>query len=168
MNIEKLKACIVFACSKGGDKLDPVKLNKVLWFTDAASFMDSGDSITGARYVRKPRGPVASVMHAAVRELTKQGAVVPGRRHDPELGLYFDEYVVKDDSLVQKLSQTELTYLEHSLKRVLAHTSDAISDRTHGEIWQLAADGEEIPLFTMFAERLGPITKEHIDAAFAD
>ena len=40
-----------------------------------------------------------------------------------------------------------------------------VSERTHGEIWQLAENDEELPLFTAFAERLGDVTAKHLEMA---
>ena len=40
-----------------------------------------------------------------------------------------------------------------------------VSERTHGEIWQLAENDEELPLYTVFAERLGEVTAQHIELA---
>jgi hypothetical protein len=66
------------------------------------------------------------------------------------------------------LTDDEKGYLDHSIKRAcFEHTTEQISDRTHGEIWELAANGEEMPLFTMFAERLAPIAQRDVDAALA-
>lgn len=165
MNIEKLKACIVHACGKAANQLDPIRLNKVLWYSDAAAYMENGASITGTRYVRKPRGPVASAMSFAIRQLAEARTITLGHRFDAEHGSWVDEYIVNDESIAESLSSDEISYVDHAIKRVcMDHTAAEISERTHGEIWELAADGEEIPLYTMFAERLAPITKEHITA----
>ena len=48
------------------------------------------------------------------------------------------------------LSDTELENIDgvyHSIVEVGLTYMD-ISDRTHGEIWQLAENGEELPLYT--------------------
>jgi hypothetical protein len=167
MNIDKLKACIVYACHKAGASLDGVKLNKVLWYIDTASYMERGESVTAARYIRKPRGPVASYMASAINQLEGNGVITTGRRFDPDQSAWLSEFTVHDEALIENLTREETEYLNHAIKRVCRdHTSDAISERTHGEIWELAAEREEIPLYTMFAERLAPITEKDI-LAFA-
>src|SRR5438045_2644254 len=39
---------------------DEVKLQKLLWIADSLAYVRLGASITGATYIRKARGPVAS------------------------------------------------------------------------------------------------------------
>lgn len=168
MNIAKLKACIAYACHQAADRLDPVKLNKVLWYTDAGAYMACGQSVTGARYIRKPKGPVAAVMSSALEDLVlKEGILSRGHRWDSDRGQYVLEYVnISDESSYKLLSSDEKDMLDHSIKRAcFEHTTEQISERTHGEIWELAAPGEEMPLFTMFAERLAPIQKRDVEAA---
>jgi hypothetical protein len=167
MNIEKLKACIVYACHKAAAHLDGVKLNKVMWYTDTASYMERGSSVTEARYIRKPRGPVAGYMASAIIQLEERGIITTGRRFDPEHGVWLSEFTVHEASIANGLTAEEKGYLDHAIKRVSRdHTSHAISERTHGEIWELAAEREEIPLYTMFAERAARITEKDI-LAFA-
>jgi hypothetical protein len=174
--IDKVKACILYACSKddhANAKLDHIRLNKVLWYSDAASFMATGTPITGTRYVRKPHGPVAKSMSAATDELMKSGLIRRGKRFDPTRGAWVDsyEYIGVDngsvDSETVELTEVEKATIDRAFRGAcVEHDTSSISERTHGEIWELAQNGEEIPLFLMFAERLGRITKSHVDMAF--
>lgn len=176
----KLKACIFYACNKEQPEhaqLDHIKLNKVLWYSDTASYMESGKSITGGRYVRKPHGPVAKYMIPATQELMAQGILTSGKRYDADRGMWVDTYEVIGESAIAdedddvtplpQLSNKEKEYLDHAFKGAcLATDSNTISERTHGEIWELATNGEDIPLYAMYAESKGKIKQSHIDAAF--
>jgi len=130
--------------------------------------LETGSSITGSRYVRKPMGPVCGAMQAAITKLAEDKMIIPGRRPNVDTGNWTADFPVCDDSLSSSLSDQEKSTLDHAIKRVCRdHTTAQISDRTHGEVWELAKNGEEIPLYTMYAERLGEIKKEHFEAIFA-
>jgi len=45
------------------------------------------------------------------------------------------------------------------------NTAFGISERSHGDIWKLAENDEDLPLYTVFAEELGPVTSEHCKMA---
>jgi Protein of unknown function (DUF4065) len=179
-NFEKLKACIVYACAKEQPvtaQLDHIKLNKVLWYSDAAAYAKTGVSITKGKYVRKKHGPVAKYMKSATDNLIRDGILTAGKHFDAARGAWVDVYNVTgslddvyeetgDDAV--RLSDSDKNYLDHAFRGAcLANDSTTISERTHGEIWELALDGEEIPLYAMFAERLGQITQTHINDAFS-
>jgi len=171
---EKLKACIVYACSKDGHqegKLDHIKLNKVLWYSDAASYMETGKAISDVRYIRKPNGPVARLMSPAMAELQKLNQVKGGKKFDEGRGIWADTYeyvgsALPDGEGLATLTESEKKYIDRAFKGVCDHTSDDISDRTHGEVWELAQNGEDLPMYAMFAEKIAKITAQHIQLAF--
>ena len=43
------------------------------------------------------------------------------------------------------------------------YTAKKISEETHNEIWEMAAIGEEIPLYTIYAANLGEINETDIE-----
>ena len=179
-NFERLKACIVYACAKEQPEtaqLDHIKLNKVLWYSDAASYVANGVAITGGKYVRKKHGPVSKYMKSATEDLIKTGVLKGGKHFDAARGAWIDVYNVvgsleqvyesAEDETSVRLSDQDKSYIDHAFRGVcLGSDSNTISERTHGEIWELAHDGEEIPLYAMFAERLGKITATHMKDAF--
>lgn len=180
----KLKSCILYACEKqdsANGMLDGVQLNKVLWYADTSAFIATGRSITGSRYIRKPRGPVAKFAPAAIKALVSDGFLTAGKRHDDASRVWLDTYevahvgggrVVDDDDEIDaddliELSDVERGFLDRAFRTAcLDHDSKSISERTHAEIWNLAGEGEEIPLHAIYAERLGKITATHIQHAF--
>src|ERR1700674_4468167 len=82
LNFEKLKATIHYIFEKAmanPEQLDHVKLNKVLWYSDAHAYLSRGESITGSTYIRKPFGPVAKHNRSAVKQLEDEGLVKHGK-----------------------------------------------------------------------------------------
>ena len=167
---EKLQACILYACSKdikNEGKLDHIKLNKVLWYSDSAAYMATGKGISDARYIRKPNGPVARLMAPVMASLQKDEQVKAGKQFDPTRGMWIDtyEYIGNRDG-TDILTAEEREYIDNAFSGVCRHETNAISERTHGEVWEIALNGEEIPLHAMFAERVGKITSAHVAMAF--
>jgi hypothetical protein len=145
-------------------ELDPVKLNKVLWYSDAHAFLTRGASITGSTYIRKPRGPVPKFNRAAIENLSRRDAVAPGKKHSAG-GVWeprVDSISEPDTSL---LSPNDLQVFDAMIVKVGTRTSQAVSDRTHGEIWELAKDGQDIPLYTVFAECAREPSPEYMELA---
>lgn len=56
-DLDRLSAAVLYLC-KSDPAVTKVKLNKLLWYFDFLSFKTTGQSATGAVYVRLPYGPV--------------------------------------------------------------------------------------------------------------
>lgn len=170
LDFEKLKASIHYICEKASadtSKLDSIKLNKVLWYSDCMAYLARGRPITGALYMRKQHGPVAKYNRLAIEALESEGALLRGKSSkDGAWPTAFDVIQEVDKS---KLESEELSIIDSVFKHVcLESSSMGISEQSHGEIWKLAANDEVLPLFTVFAEGRGPIREEHYRAATAD
>lgn len=147
------------------EKLDQIKLNKILWYSDAQAYMSSGNSITRERYVKKPFGPVARRNRIAVEELENRGALRRGRAASGS-GFWNTHFDVIEGYSPGELTPDELRVIDEVYSVIVdGHTSMSISDRSHGEIWQLAENGEDLPLFTVFAEKLGEVSDAHMELA---
>lgn len=150
----KLEAAIHYICDKAkqmGVELDPIKLNKVLWYSDAYAYLARGASITGTRYIRKPFGPVAKYNRIALENLEREGSIAPGKKAtDLKWETRLDVLAPADTSM---FGADELGTMDRMLDYVGKRlTSAAVSKKTHGAIWSVALDGEEIPLYAVFAE----------------
>lgn len=164
----KLVETIHYICDKAADapeKLDQIKLNKILWYSDARAYMSSGSSITRERYIKKPFGPVARRNRIAVEELEKRGTLHRGRSASGS-GFWNTHFDVIENYDPAKLTADERSIIDEVYSVIVdGHTSMSISKRSHGEIWQLADNGEDLPLFTVFAEELGEVSEEHMALA---
>jgi hypothetical protein len=167
-DFEKLKAAIHYICEKATpfqDKFDHIKLNKVLWYSDAYAYLQLGSPITGVKYIRKKHGPVPKHQRMALEVLEQEGKI----KHGKSMPLFSHRYDVIEDADKTLFQGQELAIIDDVFKRVvLDGHSMRVSERTHGEIWELAEEDEEMPLYTVFAEELGTITEEHKRLATAD
>lgn len=170
VNFAKLKAAIHYICEKASpqpEKLDDIKLNKVLWYSDCMAYLARNVSITGTKYMKKPRGPVAKYNRMALEELERDGALKRGKMSND--GRWPTSYDVIQDANKALFDGEELAIIDSVYKYVvLENTSNDISDQSHGEVWKMARDGDDLPLFTVFAEGRGKVREEHFRAAAVD
>jgi hypothetical protein len=169
---EKLKAAIHYICEKATrgeqDQFDHIKLNKVLWYSDVYAYLTQGQSITGSAYIRKPFGPVAKHNRAAISVLEQEGKLKHGKMQPQGRNTFWkDCYDVLEEASKEPFSGAELKIIDDVFKRVLQEHSMAISAQTHGEVWELASENEEIPLYTVFAEQVAKPTTEQLKLASA-
>ena len=164
----KLVEAIHFICDKAAnepDELDQIKLNKILWYSDAQAYISNGNSITRERYIKKPFGPVARRNRIAVEELERRGVLRRGRAASGS-GFWNTHFDVIENYSPNELTPDELRVIGKVYSAIVdGHTSMSISERSHGEIWQLAENGEDLPLFTVFAEKLGAVSDAHMELA---
>jgi hypothetical protein len=162
LNKEKLKTLVHYVAYRfihEPQRLDPVKLNKVAWFADMAAYIERGTPITGAKYIKKPLGPVASSLLAVIDELQADEVLAVRKigEHDEFLAL------TKPD--MAAFSPEEMVFIADAIEMVDKHTSQAISKKSHDLPWQLAELDAEIPLYAIHATRLRPPTSKDVEWA---
>ena len=166
-NQDKFKTLVHYVCWRCSDdpaSLGAVKLNKILWFSDVIAFAERGAPITGARYVKQKFGPVPKALLPVLRILEWAGDL---RIEEVEYyGRRKRQYVALNEPDISTFSKDEVRVMDEVIEAVTkGHTAASISDLTHDDIWKLAEIGEEIPLHTVLASRLGEITEEDISRA---
>lgn len=151
MSLMKLQELIIFIASKCKDdeEFHSVKLNKILFFSDFISFGRYHTSITGAKYIHKPLGPVPSEMIPARDRLLRTDSirlVETGRRktvvatRNPQLDLFLAREIDITWSVINWLSEkTE-------------HECSELTHAWHG--YEMTGDDEHIPYgFALFEPR---------------
>ena len=141
---------VCWRCRQDPSTLGAVKLNKILWLSDFRAYYDTGDSITGARYVKRQFGPVPSRITSALRDLQTEGAISVGEAQFR--GFPKAEYTVHRDPNTAEFKPDELAIVDKVIEFVCnEHTAKSISEMSHDHVWQVAGEGEEIPYYTIFA-----------------
>ena len=164
-NFEKFKALVHYICWRCEDptKLGAVKLNKALWRADFRAYLELGESVTGATYIKRQYGPVPSDILPALRDLKAEG----------KLSIRDVEYFEKDKKeffaltrpSLSSFTAEEISLADEAIEYVTEkHTARSISAESHDRIWELARIGEEIPYYTMFSKP-AEITEDDIDWA---
>lgn len=149
--ITKLKEIVLYIAEKSKD--DPyfgaTKLNKILFLADFNYYAWKGESLTGAKYVHRDKGPcpneVLSVQdalqieeRATIQEVNYHGytqkRLIPLTGADTSI--FDDEALSLVDEVIEKTKHanaTEISEWTHSLKP-----------------WQITEEGEEIPLYSIY------------------
>jgi hypothetical protein len=154
-NTDKLEQLILYICGRVQDpkRLGMTKLQKILWYADVQHFSLTGSGISGADYVRAPRGPLCPDSRAAIDALVRRGLLIdlippPGSYRprqmialkDADLSMFTAQEISIVDRLIETISQK--------------HTAKSISNASHGHMWQIIPDGQPMPLEAIFGETL--------------
>jgi Protein of unknown function (DUF4065) len=153
----KFKALVHYVIWKAGAKpgFGATKLNKVLWFADAKSFVLTGKPITGAKYIRERWGPVPHQIVPVRIELESEGVIRVWTER------YHDRSTTKFKALVPPspgvFTSGELQTINYWISYVAdEHTAASISEESHDYAWEIAKEGEEIPYYAFLVNRLRP------------
>jgi hypothetical protein len=124
------------------------KLNKVLFFADFEMYRQHGASITGAKYVKKPKGPVPFGIEPLKAEMCRKGDAAERREM---AGSYLQRrFIPLRPPRLELFTGEEISLVDQFIDEVSGETADQVSERTHRlDGWKLAEMGEEIPLFTV-------------------
>jgi hypothetical protein len=161
-NRDKFKPLVHYICWRyrnDPSKLGAVKLNKALWLSDLAAFYYLGKPITRARYVKRKFGPTPKAILPVLRELSEEGKI--DIKEDDYYGKKKKTFVSLQDASDSFLSEDEKNIVEKTMALVCeGNTAKSISEQSHDHIWKAAADGEELPLSTVFVMPDGITTED--------
>ncbi len=165
INFEKFKALVHYICWRCEDptKLGAVKLNKALWRADFKAYLELGEPVTGASYVKRQYGPVPSAILPALRELKDEGklSIRDVEFYEKEKR----EFFALERPDLTPFTANEISLIDEAIEYVTEkHTARSISEESHDRIWELARIGEEIPYYTVFSKP-AEITEDDIEWA---
>jgi hypothetical protein len=163
---EKFRQLVQYICWKSDDptQLGSTKLNKVLWHSDTVAYRLFGEPMAGATYIKRQFGPVPQQILPALEWLRTSGKLAI--RSVEHFGYPKKEFFALQPPDLADFTGPEISLVDQAIEYVCAeHTAKSISLETHDDIWKMAAIGEEIPYFTIFASRLGEITENDIEWA---
>jgi len=138
-----------------------IKLYKVLWFSDAKSFILNGKSITGAPYIREKFGPIPRDGMQIRCELVNDGLISQWQNHRAgDLGWHFKAIVGPN---VSWMAPNERQLVQYWINHISEdHTAESISDASHDYGWTIARMGERLPFFSILAERVRDPSEEEM------
>jgi hypothetical protein len=167
LNREKMKSLAHYICQKAEDNPDilgSVKLNKVLWYSDALQFLKTGVSITGETYLKRQHGPVPQNIVGIMGELNDSKQVMRGKSNFH--GYTKTEYITIESADISAFTASEIAIVDEMFEFVCKrNTASSISEATHTPIWDMANIGEEIPLNTLFAVHKGDVDEDDVQWA---
>lgn len=145
--------------SRNDGKFGTVKLVKLLYYSDCAAYLATGQPITGATYIRMPHGPypdswqtmLARLQDEGVVEIVKEGFSKGYQRNRPIGGNQTD---------LSSLTEREKSFLDDQLRRFADFSGQEIEDYSHDELaWRVTDQGQPIPHRLLGIRTPGPITE---------
>jgi len=163
--LAQLMHYIIWKCTDP-TMLGAIKLNKILWYSDMFTYMETGRSITGITYIKRQFGPVPNSENfiKARGRLQNEGKIAVTE------GMYYGkpqrQFVALKRPDISMFSPEEISIIDIIVEEVCQkHTASSISNFSHDIIWESADIGEEIPFCAAFAARFGEINEEDIQWA---
>lgn len=139
----KLRELILFVVERCADEqIGDVRINKVLFFSDAFALQQLGAPITGARYQKLPLGPAVRAFVPLRNDMIGDNDVeveMVGKRRvtralrKPNMSLFSDD---------------EIKLVERVIELFRAYSANGLSDASHvlSPGWNLVEMKEDIPL----------------------
>jgi uncharacterized phage-associated protein len=159
---QKLNQLVHYICSETkGDPstLGAVKLNKIIWFSEVFAFIECGKSITDEQFIKLQYGPVPKNILSSLSSLEDDGLLAIRSEHFH--GYRQKQYISLDDPDKSFLSKKEKVIVDDVINLICNnHTATSISDLTHNDLWNMAAEGEEIPLAAIFSMTPGAVIED--------
>ncbi len=165
---DKFKTLVHYICWKVQNPLElgATKLNKVLWYSDLLAYLNLGESITGARYVKRQFGPAPVAVLPILDELKSEGALAI--RETEYKGKPKREFFALRAPGIEGVFNADTVRLVDSVVEAVCrrNTAASISKFSHDDAWMMAEIGEDLPFYTAFSARQGELDED--DLAWAD
>ena len=141
------------------EKLGATKLYKILWFSDKRSYLETGQSITGEKYVKLKRGPAVKPGEEIIKQLIDDGKITEYKGN-------MRAFTSQSRPDIEALTKKEVEIIDTVGDAIVdGHTAQSIGKFSHDRVWKLAQHGEEMPIYaTLFSE---PGTVDEIDLEWA-
>jgi Protein of unknown function (DUF4065) len=155
----KLKSVILHTCAAcEPSHLGAVKLHKVLYFVDMIRFAQTGTSVTGSTYRKRPLGPTCDQLLPTLRELEATKLLTV--REVDYFGFKKKEFIANSRADLSRLAEDELSLLDEVIDFVCRqNTAKTISEYSHNRAWEQAEFGEELKYtsaFLLFPSQASP------------
>lgn len=150
---DKFKELVLYIAQKCAQDsgFGRTKLNKALWWSDFQAFARFGRSITGAKYIRMPYGPVPRAINSMLGELALENAVV--EEDNPVRGGFVQQRIrARRAPDVSVFSAQELQLINDVIDGLWNRKATGVSNLSHKQSagWRLTPDREIIPYETVF------------------
>ena len=166
LQLDKLTEAVVYLVS--GSQNDPnfgeTKLVKLLYYADCAAYLQTGEPITGATYLRYPHGPYPQAWAARKNAMTLAGDV---DIFSEELGAdaHKHRWIANRPVHAEVLSSQDETILNQQLERFAKFDATQIVDYAQQEFgWMLTEPGGAIP-YDLAGLSDVPLTDKNLETA---
>ena len=161
---EKLKNLIHYVIWKVGARpnFGATKLYKIAWFSDARSFVLTGQSITGAPYLREKHGPIPKHGIGLRNQLARENRIKQWQNPGSSAWHFRSLEPPKPDWF----SEDEKKQIDYWAVHIADnHTAKTISDESHDYGWEIAKLGETLPFYSVLADRVRDLSEDELEWA---
>ena len=165
LKLTMLMHYIIWKC-QDPTTLGATKLNKTLLYSDIFSYVERGKSITDVVYIKRQFGPVPNPKDflQARDKLENDGKIAITKNLYHGMPQY--QFVALQRPDISMFTPEEISIVDIVIEEMCQkHTASSMSELSHDIIWETAEIGEEIPLYTFFASRIGEINEKDIQWA---
>lgn len=125
-----------------------IKLNKILFFADVATYIRTGRSLTGVDYVKREFGPVPERMSERIEQLVADRVAAVEEREMPD-GTTQKRVVALRKPDLSIFSAEEIGIVSEVIDWFRPISANDVSELSHRSVgWDVARMGEKIPLAT--------------------
>ncbi|MCK4224543.1 MAG: SocA family protein [candidate division Zixibacteria bacterium] len=147
-------------------KFGATKLNKILFYSDFIAYAELGDSITGERYWRLPKGPAPRFLVQVRKQMLKADEIVcysvntlSGRQ---------DRIAPKRPADLKKFIPEQISIVERVIEELKDKDAFEVSRLSHKFIgWKIVKERQDIPYETVFLRDPKDITVTEKDREIA-
>ena len=168
-NPDKMEELILYVAQKSihDPSFGSIKMNKILFYSDFYSYIQTGESITGRSYHKRQFGPCPTALKPTLQKM-EDAQRIYRYEHPAERGNRTRKQVLpKDHANLSCFSPEEIDVINSVIGTFRDHTAMELSEISHmHRSWQLAEEGEEIPYFTVhIADRQPQLSKAQMQWA---
>lgn len=166
--LEKLKEAVHFVCAEArGMTLGSIRLSKVIFCADRATFISTFRPMIADSYIRGPQGPYLKELRTAVESLADSRRIAV---RETKIGkIPFTEYILLKKPDIHLLSKEERELLRDLTYTICTdYSAREISEATHNAAWEVASDDEHIPLSAQLVAAPGEVMEKDIAWALED
>lgn len=142
---ERLKELIIYISDKcsGDSRFGATKLNKILYFADFISYLNYGEPITGAAYIKQQRGPVPRDLRDIRDDMEAEGEITVRSKRVFD---YVEQRVVPlREANLEPFSARDIGLIDEIIEAMWGRPAYAVSRLSHDAAWKMANQGEGIP-----------------------
>jgi len=121
-----------------------VMLRKILLQSDIAAFVDHGQSISGATYIKQPFGPVPAGLQEIENQMENGAEILKYKRTD-QFGYAHTILLPLRRPHLSSFTGSEIDILCRAIDKFRHYTAGELSRVSHGVAWHGAEKGAQIP-----------------------
>ncbi len=140
-----------------------VKLFKVMWFFEARRYTVNGEVFSGGAYQRDTHGPRPRLAYQIIEELASEGRV--SVRSEKFHSRTTRRPIALKPPKPGLLNESQARDLDYWISYVDGLSAAEISEESHDFGWEIADQGDDLPLYAILAERVRDPRGKELDWA---